>query len=119
MRLPDEIPRTLRQDALFLPGLGDGQGAWPREDAIAVIQGLEGTTVAVSEVTPYRRVAWGTEIHWSISDPVWSVHRMHSESDIDYALRSRQEAVEFMGEFEDGDGELLFALTFPMWKDAA
>ena len=119
MRLPDEIPRTLRQDALFLPGLGDGQGAWPRQVAIAVIEGLEGTTVAVSDVTPYRRVAWGTEIHWSISDPVWSVHRMRSESVVDYARRSRREAAEFIGEFEEGDDELLFALTFPMWKDAA
>ena len=119
MRLPDEIPRKLRLNALFLPGLLDGQGAWPREEAVEVIQSLEGTTVAVSDVTPFHRVNWGTETHWSMSETVWSVHRMNRESDIDYARRSRHEAVAFIGECEDGGDEVLFALTFPMWKDAA
>jgi hypothetical protein len=119
MRLPDEIPPRLRQDAVYLPGFGDGQGAWLREDAIAVIESLEGTTIAVSEVTPFRRVLWGTETHWSVCDTVWSVHRLHSESDVNYARRTRRESAEFIAEFTDEDDEPLFALTFPMWKDAA
>ncbi|HEX5042155.1 MAG TPA: hypothetical protein VFV75_04565 [Candidatus Polarisedimenticolaceae bacterium] len=118
MRLPDAIPRDLRQNALLLPGLFDGQGAWSREEALEVIQSLEGTTVAVSEVTPYHRVTWGTEVHWSMSETVWSVHRLRSESEIDYARRSRREAVAFLGDHEDC-GDELFALTFPIWKDAA
>ena len=119
MRLPDEIPGELRQNACFPPGLGDGQGAWCREDALAVIGSLEGTTIAVSDVTPYRSIAWGTEVHWSVSDTEWSLHRMHNESDINYARRSRREAETFIAEYEDGPDETLFALTFPMWKDAA
>ena len=119
MRLPEDIPRKLRQNALLLPGLLDGQGAWCREEALEVIASLEGTTIAVSEVTPFHRVAWGAEVHWSMSDTVWSVHRQRSESEIDYARRSRGEAVAFLGDYEDGSDELLFALTFPMWKDAA
>ena len=119
MRLPDEIPRELRQNALLLPGLLDGQAAWSREEALEVIASLEGTMVAVSEVTPYHRVAWGTEMHWSMSDTVWSVHRQRSESEIDYAWRSRQEAAAFLEDYEDGADAPLFALTFPMWKDAA
>lgn len=118
MRLPDEIPRELRQNALILPGLLDGQGAWSREDALEVVASLEGTMVAVSEVTPFHRVTWGTEVHWSMSDTVWSVHRQRSESEIDYARRSRREAVAFLGDYEECADEL-FALTFPMWKDAA
>ena len=119
MRLPDEIPRELRQNALLLPGLLDGQGAWSREEALEVIESLEGTTVPVSEVTPFHRVTWGTEVHWSMSETVWSVHRQRSESEIDYARRSRREAAAFLGDYEDGTDAPLFALTFPMWKDAA
>ena len=119
MSLPDEIPGELRQNACFPPGLGDGQGAWCREDALEVIGSLEGTTIAVSDVMPYRSIAWGTEVHWSVSDTEWSLHRMYNESDIDYARRSRKEAAAFIGEYEDGHDVLLFALTFPMWKGAA
>jgi hypothetical protein len=53
-----------------------------------------------------------------MSETVWSVHRQRSESEIDYARRSRREAVTFLGDYEDC-GDELFALTFPMWKDAA
>ena len=92
-------------------------GNW--HDAIAVVDSLEGTTTAVSEVTPFRRVAWGTEIHWSASETVWSVHRLRGESEVDYARRSRREAIEFIRECADEDDAQLFALTFPMWKDVA
>jgi len=120
MRLPDQIPQELRQNACSLPGpWGEEEGAWCRADALTVIGSLEGTTIPVSDVTPYRSIAWGTEIHWSVCDPVWSVHRMHNESDINYARRSRKEAAAFIAEYEDGSDELLFALTFPTWKDAA
>jgi hypothetical protein len=117
MRLPDEIPRELRQNALLLPGLVDGQGAWSKDQALEVIESLEGTTVAISDVTPYHRVAWGTELHWATSETVWSVHRLNRESDIDYARRSRRAAAAFIQECEDGGEDLLFSL--PVWKDAA
>jgi hypothetical protein len=119
MPLPEQIPKHLRQSAVFLPGLIDGQGAWPKDEALRVIDSLKSTTIPVSEVTPYLGTAWGQEMHWSASDDARPVHRLHNESDVDYAHRSRGEAAAFIAELEDGGHELLFALTFPMYKDAA
>jgi hypothetical protein len=115
MRLPEQIPKRLRQDACFLPGLVDGEGAWPKDSALAVLESLKATTVAVSDVTPLSPMGEA----WIASEIVWSLHRLHNESDIDYARRSRLEAAEFIEDFEGAEGDVLFALTFPMFKDAA
>ena len=115
MRLPEEIPRKLRHAARVLPVLADGQGAWPREQALQVIDSLESTTVAISDVTPHRPL----DGDWIPSSFSWSLHRKHHEADIDYARRSRQEAAEFIQADTSPSGMVLFVLTFPMFKDAA
>ena len=115
MTLPERIPKRLRDTALFLPEFGDGEAAWSKDDAIAVIDSLKGSTVAVSDVVLYERVPWG----YAPSERVLSVDRLPSEPDADFAKRSRAAAASFLRAAPTPGDEALFGLTFPMWKDAA
>ena len=115
MKLPDRIPKRLRAIAVEFPEFGDGEAAWPREEAMKVIESLKGTTVAVSEVAVLDVTAWG----YAWSDTGVSIDRLPSEADADYGTRSRKAAVAFIRSAELATGNRLFLLTFPMWKDAA
>jgi hypothetical protein len=115
MRLPERIPERLRKKALSLPGFGDGEGAWSASDAVAVLESLKGTTVYVAGVVLFQRVQWG----YAESKLALALERLPSEGDMDYALRSRSSAVNFIRRHELDGEEWLVALTFPMWKDAA
>ena len=113
--LPERIPRTLRESALFLPEFGDGEGAWTKVDAMAVIESLKGSTVVVSEVVLFERVSWG----YAPSESALSTDRLPNEAEADYARRSRERATDFIRSCAVVNDDALFALTFPMWKDAA
>jgi hypothetical protein len=115
MKLPAQIPMKLLALALFLPELEDGEAAWPRDDALAVLDSLKGTTVAVSDVIVFEQVPGG----YAPREIAWSGTRLPNEPDPDYAQRSRAGAVEFIRRCEGISEGTLFALTFPMWKDAA
>lgn len=115
MKLPDQIPIQLRNLALFLPEFDHGEGAWFKDDAMRVIESLKGTTVPVSGVIMFNMAPWG----YSPSDLVLSVNRFPNEADADYAARSRSLALDFIRDCETADDKTLFALTFPLWKDAA
>ena len=115
MNLPERIPKRLRDVALFLPELEDGEGAWSRGDAIEVIDSLRGTTVAVSAVIVFSRTPWG----YAPSESTLSIDRIAGEGDADYSGRSRSIAAEFIRGCAGASDESLFALTFPMWKEAA
>lgn len=114
MTLPDRIPKRLRERAIVLPQLAEGEGAWSREDALAVLASLEGSLVSVSEVVVFDRAPWGFEP----TGEGLSIDRRPNEGDADYASRSRDAAAEFVRGRESGS-EALFALTFPWWKEAA
>ncbi len=114
MTLPDRIPKRLRKRAIVLPQLAEGEGAWSQEDALAVVGSLEGSLVSVSEVVVFDRAPWGFEP----TGEGLSVDRRPNEGDADYASRSRSAAAEFVGGHESGY-DVLFALTFPSWKEAA
>ena len=115
MKLPEQIPRRLRQMALVLPEFGDGEAAWSKDDAIAVIESLKGTTVAVSDVVLFKRVPWG----YAPSESSLSIDRLPTEADADYAARSRSGAADFIRDGQKVGDDTMFALTFPLWKDAA
>ena len=115
MKLPERIPRRLRDAALSLPEMQENEGAWPRERALEVIDSLAGTTVPVSDVVVFSPVPWG----YAPADTSLTIDRITYEPDADYALRSRSMAAEFIRSFEGAVEEALFALTFPVWKDAA
>jgi hypothetical protein len=115
MRLPEQIPASLRALALFLPELEEGEGAWSRHDALAVLDSLKGTTIAASNVVVFEGVPGG----YVALENDWSGARLPNEPDPDYAQRSRSGAVEFIRRCKVVSEHTLFALTFPMWKDAA
>jgi hypothetical protein len=115
VKLPERIPKRLRDTAISFPEFGDGEGAWSRDDAIEVIESLKGTTVAVSEVIIFEAAPWG----YAPSEAGLSVDRLTDEGDADYGARSRQAAAHFIRDTEPAMAGRLFALTFPLWKDAA
>lgn len=115
MKLPDQIPKRLRDSAVFLPEFEDNEGAWFKTDAIAVIKSLKGTDVSISDVLIHNMAPWG----YKQSEPVLSVHRFPNENDSDYSVRSRSLALNFIRDFETVNEKTLFALRFPLWKDAA
>ena len=116
MKLSDRIPKRLRDRALFFPEFDEGEGAWLKTDAMAVIESLKGTTVAVSDVVILHMAPGGYPIP---SDLTLFVDRFPDEADTDYAARSRSLAFEFIQNSKMVDDTTLFALTFPLWKDAA
>jgi len=115
MRLPPEIPDELATLAVGLPDLVDGEGAWTRGDALAVVESLRGTTVAVSDVILYEPAPWG----YAATETEWHVDRAPNEPDTEYSLRTRSGASEFIRSCESAFERALFVLTFPWMKDAA
>lgn len=115
MILPDRIPKWLRSIAIFLPELDEGEGAWFKADAMAVIESLQNTTVAVSDVILFDKAPWG----YLKSDIGISTGRLFNEEDTDYAERSRSIAIGFIRHFEATNDQMLFVLRFPLLKDAA
>lgn len=115
MKLPERIPKRLRNMAVSFPGFGEGEGAWSRDDAIEVLESLKGTVVAVAGVAVFDHTTWG----YAPSDVGLSIDRRTNESDADYARRSRQAAADFIRTADDSWGDRLYALAFPLWKDAA
>jgi len=115
MKLPEQIPKSLREMAVVLPDFEEGEGAWAKDDALAVIDGLKGTTVAISDVVMWTKALWG----YAPSDLALSIERLPNEADADYAGRSRAAAGGFIRQSESSEVAPLFALTFPILKDAA
>jgi len=116
LTLPSEIPEELRADAVFVEGPGFSEMAWPREEALAVIESLMGTLVAVSGGDVYRSEAWGFVPAYEY----WLCDRIQGEDSVNYAQRSRATAKRFV---ESHGGErpesVLFALAFDTQQEAA
>ena len=113
--LPERIPRSLRESAVFLPEFGEGEGAWPKYEAEAVLESLKGSIVAVSDVVVFELVPWG----YAPSDAAVSIQPLPAEPDADFAKRSRESAAEFIRSCTPASNDALFGLTFPMRKNAA
>jgi hypothetical protein len=80
-----------------------------------VLESLKGTTVAVSEVVIFN----STPLGYAPSEFSVSIDRRPNEADADYAGRARSTAADFIRGCGIVPDASLFALTFPMWKDAA
>ena len=118
MELPMEIPRELAEIAVPVEVAGPGESypAWSREDALAVVECLRGTKVAIEggEVFRTDRLGLRTAIE------IWDCERIAAETATDYAERSRDMArgrIEATPAAESGD--LLYALTFSDQQEAA
>ena len=115
MTLPRQIPRRLRSNSVSFADMTEGQGAWSRVDAVAVLESLAGTTLAVSNVDVFEPAPWG----YVPSNAAWSGSRLPGEADPDYASRTRAAALAFIRAQDRADPVALFVLEFPIWKDAA
>lgn len=115
MNLPDQIPKRLFDSAQFLPEFDDNEAAWIKTDAMAVIKSLDGTNIAVSDVIILNMTPWG----YIQSAPALSARRFPNEADSDYSARSRSLALDFIRDSKPADDRTLFAMKFPLWKDAA
>ncbi len=113
--LPVQIPSRLRKLALFLPETEEEEGAWLRDDALAVIESLRGTTLAVSDIVVFGRAPGG----YVPLDQECSIPRLLNEPDTDYAQRSRFIAADFIRQTKVESDQVLFAMSFTIWKDAA
>jgi len=115
MKLPREIPVELSTLAVDLPGLVDGEGAWTRADALAVVKCLRGTTVAVTDVVVYEPAPGG----YAPTEIAWHADRIPNEPDTEYSLRTRSGSGDFIRSCGSSSANALFVMTFPMVKDAA
>jgi hypothetical protein len=116
MRLPDAIPSKLRFVAISLKDLGLGEVAWRARDALAVIESLRGTPVAITGADLYRVEAWGI----APLTEGWHCDRLRGEMASQYAERSRGLAAECIADREARSGqEVVYALLFTLQQDAA
>ena len=100
---------------ISIPELEDGEGAWSRADAMELIAALKGSPVVVSRVVVFNQAPWG----YVPSELALSTDRLPNEPEVDYAARSRTVAADFVRNWQGDESNTLFALTFPLWRDAA
>lgn len=115
--LPEQIPPRLEQQSVALPDLGDGEGAWVRTDALAVIEKLRGSTVAVYAVCLFE--AAPVPGGYAPTEVAWKRERKTGEEDEEYARRTQMGAATFICECEPPESPSVFVLTFPVSRDAA
>lgn len=113
MSLPTLLPRNLTRRAVQPPGLPPGDLAWSRDDALLVLDALEGSVVAIVQVDAYV-VPFGQQEVIPTGRRAGYVY-MLGERAADFARRSRQLAAEFIGA---GTPDELFALRFSDQDDA-
>lgn len=112
--LPSEIPESLRADAIPLDDQAECDAAWPRDQALAVLSSLDGSTVAVLLAHVYAPTPTGLlpTRDYSRCGP------LPGESATEFARRSRAAARDFL-EGRDDDPDALIAMSFSMQDDAA
>lgn len=115
MKLPDEIPKRLRNLAIVLKEFDDGEGAWFKADAVAVIESLKGTTVSISNIMILIEAPDG----YMPSGLRLFIERFPNEADTDYAERSHAISLNFIRDSETINDKTLFALKFSLEKKAA
>lgn len=113
MTLPPELPRRIRQLAIQPAGLPEGDWAWVRDSALAALQALTGTAIAVFQVESYVMPFGQPEALPTGRRRTWGYDR--GELALQFAERSRQQAAEFINA---GAADELFVLWFSGQDDA-
>ena len=114
MKLPTQIPKSLRTIAITLDEMDEWEAAWSREQAIEVVKSLKGSRVIVTAVTVFELIPGG----YAPSEVAWSAARLPNEPDYEFAQRSQTGALEFIGE-ANTSADALVALSFPIASEAA
>src|SRR5262245_38290931 len=92
--IPNEIPGRLRAAALEPPEAGELEAAWTPDDALSVLDALEGTLVAVVRGQAYERAGLGDTL--VPIDGSWELPPLQGETESSRARRSRAEAAVFV-----------------------
>lgn len=99
--------------AAAAPGLPEGVSGWTAESARRALDSLRSSKVAVVAIDVYDRVAWG----FALSGDSWACHRGSAEPSLDFAMRSRREAQEWISALPRED--VLFGIEFSTQDVAA
>jgi hypothetical protein len=92
--------------AVAAPGLPEGMRAWTAESARRALESLRSTKVAVLAIDVYDRVVWG----FAPGEESWVCRRSPGERPLEFAHRSRSEALAWIGSFPRRD--VLFGIEF-------
>jgi hypothetical protein len=114
--LPPEIPHELQTLGVSLDSLGLPGVAFSRDDVKKVLESLEHTTLAVCGGEAFVSEHWGLVPLLE----TWTCDRFRGETVLDYALRSRERALEFVDSCApERRDHLFFGLEFSAQDDAA
>lgn len=113
--LPPEIPPRFEQLALHIPDASHDELGWTKADAVAVIESLRGTKVAVAGGEVFKVNEWSQV---RIDD--WRCERKLDESASDFASRSQDVALTYFPRYQsDAVGSPVYVLWFEPQRAAA
>lgn len=117
MNLPLEIPKNLRNTAISLEELEIHDPAWSFSEALAVVQALDGSKVAILGGVLLVQEKFGI----IPTQENWCCDRVKGELATDFARRSREAAREFIESFRTDlrRDRMVFVLLFSGQQDAA
>ncbi len=116
MPIPFDIPDRLKTCGIPVTPDSDNELAWKADDALAVIDAVESTKIAIVEINLYREEAWG----FVPTDDNWSCDRMLGETASEFAGRTHECAREFIrSDVQDRSEEVFYELIFSDQQDAA
>ena len=113
MTWPAGLPKNIRRRAVQPPGLPDGDFAWSRDDALVVLETLEGSIIAVFQVDVYVVPFGHHEVIHAGRRASYDYHV--GELALQFAQRSRQLAQDFISA---GSSDEVFVLLFSGQDDA-
>jgi len=111
--LPATLPKDVRRRAVQPPGLPDGDFAWTLDDALAVLETLAGTVIAVLQVEAYVVLFGHQDVVPTGRRAIYAWNP--GELAAHFAQRSRQAAEEFI---RAGSRDEIFAIVFSGQDDA-
>jgi hypothetical protein len=114
--LPPEISEDLARRAVDVAVDRYHDPGWTREDALGVIDDLQGTAVVVLGGDVFVGQSWG----FVATTESWACDRLPGEAATDYAVRSRGCAREFVTDYAgDHPSDVVFVLYFDDQQGAA
>ena len=115
MWLPVELPLDLKEAGIPVGSPGSGL-AWSAGVALAIVDALRNSTVAVLSCEVFRSDRVGLVPLYA----GWSVERQMGEAASDFATRSRKVAKDKIeAQTRSSDAECFFAMAFSSQQDAA
>jgi hypothetical protein len=116
MTIPFDVPERLKTCGIPVTPDSEDNLAWKADDALAVVETVDSTKIAIIEINVYREEAWG----FVPTDDNWSCDRMLGETASEFAGRTHECAREFIrNDREDRSEEGFYELIFSDQQDAA